>query len=575
MFSHFPSYAAHRRTRKGCFSFILFIIAALYWSGSALAGAIVVGRGVDCTERTIQAAIDRAYDLCNRGFCGYNLILVTDDVADGVYHENVRLPDMANPDLSIELVGGYNNCTELAATGGKASIYRDDAGEPMFNFSGRSEFILRNFWVEGGQNGVYWKGHGRIRLTDVTVNNNLGEGIVAWGEGGEARMELLGGVEVTNNGYSGIYAWLTSALVIRGERNRISGSGASGYTGHGIWLDSQARLEIGATGEVISDNGGYGIYVRHHGSTAAATSWLYSIDPANPLAITRNRNGAIYYSAQESAHRLCLKNVSVHRNTNRAFYVTGNRATLDVNDENCGFPSASAITCPVPQGVGMCNVIAENTTATGKPLIAAIDGARVNLNRTLIRSNHNTTSILSTNLGEPASASSITLTNSVVMQNEARDNLFEALNGGIVDIWDTTVMRNGGPFQVSFVGIAPGLMQMTNSILDQEQTFALLENTDGATTHFTNVLAHNRTGVAAGDEVLLGEPTYIDSAGRLSPASLGVDYAPAGGGFDFDGRPRDVDTIGLPNQHGPRDLGAFESQVAVLDDIFGDAFESP
>jgi hypothetical protein len=87
------------------------------------------------------------------------------------------------------------------------------------------------------------------------------------------------------------------------------------------------------------------------------------------------------------------------------------------------------------------------------------------------------------------------------------------------------------------------------------------------------VLARNRTNAQGSDEVVVGQPEYLDAYGRLAPDSLGVDYAPIGGGTDFDGNPRDVDTANLPNQLGPRDLGAFESQVTMLDMIFADGFD--
>ncbi|WP_395682150.1 hypothetical protein [Dokdonella sp.] len=551
----------------------MLLLAALSFCKPALAGAIVVGRGAGCTEPTIQAAIDRAYRLCDQGFCGYNLILVTDEVPDGVYKENVSVPDMSgDPDLSIELVGGYNNCAELAPTGGKASIYRVTV-DPILDVRGRTDLRLRNFWIEGGLDGIYWQGHGRIELTDVTVNNHARVGLYLQGEGGEARMELLGGVEVSNNQSVGILAWKNNTVVIRGDRNRIWGTRGGAYPGNGIELQGQAHLEMGATGEVLSDNAGYGLYVDHSGGTAAPTSWLYSTNSANPLAIARNERGAIYYRAVDSTHRVCLKNVAIHHNKNRAFYVTGDRAVLDVNDASCDFPADAAVACAAPQTSAQCNAVADNITATGKPLIAAVGGARIGLHRLLIQGNQNVSSVLSTNLGEARSASSITLTDSVVKGNFARDNLFEALNGGIVDIWDTTVRQNPGLFGTSFVGIAPGLMQMTNGILDQEQNLALLESTDGSTTHFNAVLARNRNGLAKGGDILIGQPTYIDSTGHLSPGSLGVDYALAGGGTDFDGNPRDVDTLGLPNQFGPRDLGAFEFQMAVFDRIFASGFE--
>src|SRR5699024_362983 len=136
-----------------------------------------------------------------------------------------------------------------------------------------------------------------------------------------------------------------------------------------------------------------------------------------------------------------------------------------------------------------------------------------------------------------------------------------------------TVAGNGGGFGVSLVGSDPTLFQVTNSIIDQPQGLVYLSNGPVETTHFRRVLAHNRSGAAAGDDILIGQPDYLDAFGRLKPDSPGVDSAPAAGGTDCDGTPRDVDTATLPNWLGPRDLGAFESQAATLDVLFADGFE--
>ena len=119
------------------------------------------------------------------------------------------------------------------------------------------------------------------------------------------------------------------------------------------------------------------------------------------------------------------------------------------------------------------------------------------------------------------------------------------------------------------------LAEVSNSIIDQSQGLVTLNAGSQAVTHFSHVLAHNRDGASVGDDILLGQPTYRDVLGRLAPESLGVDYSQAGGGTDFDGLPRDVDTLDWSDQYGPRDLGAFESQVIVLDRIFASGFERP
>src|SRR5687768_5101949 len=132
------------------FSWIRFTALALLLSLAAQgrpaqAGAIVVGRGADCTVPSIQAAIERA-----NGFGGYNLILVTDDVANGVYPENPLLQNLRE-DLVLELVGGYADCTTLAPTAfGKASIYGGVFNRPTLRLRGHVNATFRGFWMQSG-----------------------------------------------------------------------------------------------------------------------------------------------------------------------------------------------------------------------------------------------------------------------------------------------------------------------------------------------------------------------------------------------------------------------------------------
>jgi len=563
--------APAKRAPSACLRMVLFLLfATASFCKTALAGAIVVGEGADCSYATIQDAIDRAYELCRTGFCGYNLILVTDDVRDSVHHENLTIPDMSvYPDLSIELAGGYNNCRDLAPTSfGKASLYGGGANRPSLKMSGFTNVKLRNLWIDGGNKGIEWIGRGEVALTDVTVNHST-IGVYVSSSGGSPYLSLLGGAEIVGHDSQGILAWGNTVVTVRGDRNSIRGNGLGG-----IRLNTGAVVDIGASGKVISGNGGYGLAIDASGLSSARTSYLYSTNPAVPLRISQNGDGAIWVLSDDSDYSLCAANIGIDGNTGSAIRAVGAHARLELNSENCVIPQQPSISCPVPMGPGMCNAIAGNPGADDALLVSAVDGASILMRRVLL-TNNTASSLLSTNRSEEdSSAASITLTDSLVTGNTVRDDLFESQRGGILDIWDSTVRLNGGSFQNSFIGIAPGLMQMTNSILDQEQDLVGLVGTNGSTTHFTHVLARNASGAPGGSDILLGQPSYLDGGiGQLAPTSPGVDYAPAGGGLDFGGHPRDVDTLGLPNQFGPRDLGAFESQVVVFDRIFASGLE--
>lgn len=567
------------------FSWIRFTALALLLSLAAQgrpaqAGAIVVGRGADCTVPSIQAAIERA-----NGFGGYNLILVTDDVANGVYPENLLLQNLRE-DLVLELVGGYADCTTLAPTAfGKASIYGGVFNRPTLRLRGHVNATFRGFWMESGTGeglygggGIDFRGSGILRLGNVRVaeSNSLdasGAGIHVDGQNGHALVEFDAGVEVTDQSAHGVIVEGEASLRIKGDGNSIRQN-----TGNGIFVRAPAFAQVGATGAVVHGNGGVGILVEGNGERAAAPSLLYSIDAANALKITANGRGALLLVAYDAPGptSICMRNALIEGNGESAFDAPlsayGRQAFLYINPETndiCGFPPEADIACPVD---GMCNVILGNHAGPDLPLISAARDASVTINRVLLVDNH-ATSLLSTNLGTAASTASITMTHSLALYNTLRDNLFEALNGGIVDIWDSTVAGNGGSFSVSLVGSDPTLFQVTNTIIDQPQALLYHSNGPVETTHLDRVLARNRTNAQDSDEVVVGQPEYLDAYGRLAPDSLGVDYAPPGGGTDFDGNPRDVDTANLPNQHGPRDLGAFESQVATLDVLFADGFE--
>ena len=564
-----PSFSSRLRPAMAAMA---FIVGSLFGQ-SAEAGAIIVGKSGTaggCTVPTIQAAINRA-----RGFGGYNLILVTDDVPDGVWHENLALEELVEDNqLSLEIVGGFNNCADLEATGfGKASIYGGDADHPVLRIRRNSPSMdvkLRNLWMEGGSrenystsgSGILFEGKGRVELTDVTVVRNHVGGIEFIGRAGEAQLHILGGVDVSTHPFYGIAVDGTAVLIMRGDRNTVRENGWSG-----ISIFSPALADISGTGAVLSGNGDQGLYIGSNASNSGRTTRVYSTDPTNPLSIEGNRGGAIGMFVDGSAYRLCTKNVVISGNVSAedsAIHVKGSQARLEMNGD-CEFPPEADIVC-----VG-CRKIENNSAATGKPLIAAVDGATISIDRMRI-SDNSASSILSTNLGTVTSGSSITLTNSIVHSNNLQSNLFESLNGGIVDIWDSTIAQNGGGFPLSLVGINPGLLQVSNSIIDQPQALLWLEG-DPSTVRLNRVMVSNRTGAQEGDELLLDAPAYMPGSLRLTPNSPGVDYGSPGGGVDFDGHPRDVDTTGVDNVHGPRDLGAYESQAAMIDTLFTNGFD--
>ena len=555
----------------------LFPLACLLFaSAAAQAGVITVGKsgvGNNCTVPTIQAAIERA-----KGFGGYNLIWVTNDVPDGEWRENLVIQD-APDNLELELVGGFADCIATVPSG-RTRISGVNAHRPTLKIRDKATVHLRSFALTGGNDeddgwgsGIDFVGRGLLTLADVGIEHNVSAFLNTFalnfeGRGGVANLLLAGNVSVSDNPNSGIAVRGSAFLELAGAGNRIERNrGAAG-----VVALAPATAQLGA-GTVVADNEGVGVWVYSEaGGTSPSYTSLSSGNPHDPVRIVGNRNGGLH-ATWWSGHpiHVCATNVDIVGNgPGIAVLSGGEEAYVDLNGL-CAYPPDSAIAC-ADDGLSGCNRISGNEVHLA-PLAYAVRGGSLWLDRALVEGN-SATSVLSTNLGAGASDASITLTHSLVVGNEMRDNLFESLGGGIVDIWDSTVAGNGGGFNLSLVGIDPRLLQLTNTIMDQPQ--ALMEFTgDAATVHLTRVLASNTTGSHPDDEIVVAAPAFIPGTWQLRADSPGVDHAPAGGGLDYAARPRDVDTDGIPNVHGPRDIGAYESQVPVFieESIFGDGFD--
>ena len=537
----------------------LFVAAAASCCGAVPVAAetILVGRAEACTVHTIQAAIDRAI-----GNGGDERILVTNDVDGDGYRESLSLVGQ-HEGTRLEIVGGLSDCVKQESTSVRTTVHAGVPGQAALVMLGWVDIRVSGLHLEGGSKGIEWQGYGDVELADVALGVNNGAGIAAIGNGGEARVLFSGNVEVSDNLGDGIFLW-DAMLAIRGDGNAVARN-----VGSGIMVDGASSVQIGARGRVISANRGYGVVVNHSGENEAPPTLLYSIDAADPLRISGNRLGAIFQTAIGSSHRVCMRGVAMDGHGGPVLRVHGSLATLDVNGDQCLFPPEADIACAAPRELGQCNTIVANAAA-GQPLVVAREGARINLQRVLIAGN-SAASLLSSLQGSNEVASTIALRNAVVAGNIAEPRLIEAVNDSSVEVTDTTIRANQGNFATFAAGGAYSLA-VTDSIVDQPQPL-MSSSSDPSALRMTRVLARNRDGMPDGGDhdILLGTPIYLDADGHLAPGSPGVDHAPAGGGLDFDGHPRDVDLPDVPNVQGVRDLGAFETPEPPL---FSDGFEA-
>ncbi len=127
---------------------------------------------------------------------------------------------------------------------------------------------------------------------------------------------------------------------------------------------------------------------------------------------------------------------------------------------------------------------------------------------------------------------------------------------------------------------SPYPLTLTDSIIDELGINTLSYVGPGGGLIVSDVLATDISTLPPAAGIDQGEPLYVDAANsdyHLQPTSTGVDFAPAKGGVDLDGNPRDVDLSGVPGNPTPRDIGAYERQnrfqCGTSDSIYCNGYE--
>jgi len=566
------------------------LLAGLSLGHFAMAGVITVGSAGtngNCTKPTLQSAIDYA-----RNLGGYNVIYVTRDVAGAVWHENITMENLP-PTLSIDIVGGFDDCDAGAPNGHTIVSSTLGSTRPVFKISGAGTVGLYALDIINGNGGtlhhaggIDYRGRGSLVLGDTSVRGNglsvheldTAGGIHFEGSGGQAHLGFLDDVFVMDNSWNGVVVRGTATFVVEAARARFWRN-----SGSGLVVRAPATASIGSSGAVFSGNSRFGMHVDTSAmSTATLRTHIYSTDAANVLQFSANRRGALLVTNAEGSprHNLCTRNIRIGEHilsgewqdfAGSAVRVDGPGARLEMNTVggDCFFPSPAAIVCLSEH----CNTIASNTASAGSPLVSVTNGGAAVIDHAHI-ANNTAASIFSTNFGTGLSNAILLVATSLVAENTVSDHLVEAGDGSFLLVSELTFAANAGTFQHSLASHSPTLLSMASSIVDQNEPLVAPGSTS-ENTALDRVLTRNAVGAHDDDVILIDRPEFVPFSYRLSAGSPGVDYAVAVGGSDLDGNPRDVDTLGIVNIEGPRDLGAFESQVPayVSDRIFVGSFD--
>lgn len=560
-----------QRRRGRAATLILLLCAAL--AAPAHAGSyITVGDGPNCTRPTIQGAIDWAR---NSMVGGYSVIRISNNNdPDKVWYENLTIPtnaDDSHPAVDLDIVGGYLNCESDVPTG-RATISGSLHEKPTVKITGDRTVNLRGLNIRDGERdstaylggGIYYVGHGTLGLAEVAITGNGPAGIEVDGRGGEAFLDLQGGVVVSRNDFEGIVAGGSTRVHLHSTWNQIVDNGATGLV---LTDASHARIE--SSGNVFAGNGGYGIGIVGSGANSGRVTHIDSIDPADPLALTGNKQGAIYLESLGPTTLLCARNLRIDANgdaqqPSATVRVAGN-ARFEMNTA-CDWETP---TPPCAAGRSRCNSVSYNSSGDGYPLFQAISGGSIVADRLWVEMNA-ASSIFSTNLGSAtASGANITVSNTVMTGNTLRDNFVEALNGGFVELLASTLRGSSG--SPTFLGVNPGGLVVRDSIVDRSQL--LLDTDTPERTRVANVLSPHRLGTHVGDTIIEASVQFLPDSLCLRPDAPGIDHAEAGPfALDVFAQPRVVNNLLVQDFNGARDVGACENQTST-DRIFGNGFE--
>jgi hypothetical protein len=542
--------------------------------------------------------------------------------------------------LNLQGWGDGTSCSSLAAqcdplggcpspdtTQPLATVDGSNSGR-VLSISGSSHVTLRNIRITHGEagggdgGGIAFAGSGALSLTrsDVSTNHaGYGGGINFNGSGGSASLYLLSDTTMYSN-----------TAAVSGGGIRIEGSARlyalqpqtyihfnhalTGYGG-GIEVLGPARADIASSGYngdgVVSyndaaDGGGVAAVTV---SSGQATVRIFTTDPANPVQIDNNvasnHGGGIYLNANASdvTHGvLCAYDFRIDDNQGAdgaAIYADSSSATFfdDAGGEiylntippdgvggaaHCGPESPPALGAVDCAAGAACNELRGNQAAdingvpTSGTVIAVNSGGSIQGDPFSLR--ENTAATLLRLTGSDEGFVSAVQRNCLIADNHTQHELISVQDGRGDGINGCTLA--GNVIDNGYVLYVNGRVTLVNSIVDQPG-YSVLDFVGDAANRSINYVIANETASLPGAQNTQGNtPVYVDAAGgdyHLAPNSPGVDYAPAQGGADLDGYPRDVNLASVPNLYGPRDIGAYERQSAfqcgTADSIFCNGFE--
>jgi len=506
------------------------------------------------------------------------------------------------------------------------------SGDSVLHIDGNNNVTLQYLTVsfgslasDQGGGGIYFNGSGSLTLDTSVVSFNtagFGGGIDFIGSGGNASLTLLPNTLILSNTAlvdgGGVRMEGSARLFALQDQTLIAFNHAANGHGGGLDVIAPARADVGSSGYnglgVIYDNDaayGGGVSVNDGGNNGQtdATARFFSTNALKLVQIASNSatvaGGAMYLKpflnafpgSVETTANACLFDFRIDDNNapdGGAIYLDYDPSVgqdlgsnlliypsaLDNQPYDCGPESPAALGAVACASGTECNEISANTAQdnANQPsgAIVTIQRSTFNAQRLIMR-NNTAVNAINANLTPNYYGGALFVSNCLVAANHTQDELVGVhdAESASVGLYDCTVA--GNTIDNGYVFASNSDFVLKRSIIDQPGHLAY-DHIDGTLTA-QYVLANDTTGLGS-SMLQQGEPQFVDAANgdyHLMPTSLGVDFAPAAGGVDLDGKPRDIDLIQAANDYGPRDIGAYERQSSFNcgagDTLFCNGFE--
>ncbi len=518
-----------------------------------------------------------------------------------------------------------NHCHD-ATTQPLVTIDGSNTSGSVLTITGSNTLTLRDLTITRGSadasvggGGIQFDGTGSLALDTTTVSLNYagyGGGINVNGNGGPATLTLDANSLVINNTAEhdggGIRLTGQARLFALQPYTLIGYNHADNGHGGGVYLAGPAMADIGSPGyngaPVIEYNTaayGGGIGMDTASDAGSVTGRIFSTDAHNPVQVSNNTashtGGGIWMHPFNGGgfpvpifcafdfridNNIAQEGTAIYSDTDYSDvglnYLAG-YVYLNHDDQLCSYPDSISTYGAVRCAPGVaCNTLNNNTAedSSNDPKPGAVillqDGlgslSGFHAERFAMRGNTGGHAIRAFDI-------SSYVQDCLIADNADAGEVIRIENDG--GEGDTTV--TGCTIVNNKVGsgaviYSPHQLTMTDSIIDEPGIATLSYSGGAANLYVAYMLATDTATLPAANGIDQGEPDYVDAADKdyhLKPTSIGVDFAPANGGNDLDGNPRDVDLSEVPNVFGPRDIGAYELQyICSPDTIYCNGFDT-